>query len=105
MPQKSKWTRAELASSADLAQMMGTSQAAVLKDYMPEMRRKQAAEHGVSVDEWVEGNLAAERFLDAIAAGHKRGDSPEIIAAAVGKPVEDIRKIIAGMFEGEGPDR
>jgi hypothetical protein len=100
MPKQSQWTRAELASSAELAKMMGTSQAAVLKDYMPELRRTQAAEHGVPVDEWVEGNLAAERFLDAIEAGHERGDSPETIAAAVGKPVEDIRKILAGMFGG-----
>lgn len=101
MPQASKWTRAELASSAALAKMMGTSQAAVLKDYMPEVRRQQAAEHGVPVEQWVEGNLAAERFLDAIMAGHERGDSPEAIAATVGKPVEDIRKILAGMLEGD----
>lgn len=78
--------------------MMGLTRATVLKRYTTENRRIQAAEHGMSVEDWVEANLAADRFLETIETMHQRGESTAAIASETGKPEADIRKIVAGIF-------
>jgi hypothetical protein len=81
--------------------MMGLTRATVLKRYTTENRRIQAAEHGMSVEDWVEANLAADRFLETIETMHQRGESTAAIASETGKPEADIRKIVDGIF-GDG---
>jgi hypothetical protein len=104
MPKMPKWTRSELAAAERTAEMMGLTTRTVLQRYTAESRRRQAAEHGLPVEEYIQANLAADWFLTQVEDGHERGDSPETIAAAVGKPVEDIRKILAGLYpEGGRP--
>lgn len=97
MAPRSKWTRAERAAAEVTAELMGLSTETVLQRYTTENRRRDAAEHGMGVEEWVEANLAADRFLEDIETMHGRGDSDEEIAQKLGKPAEDIRKIIDGL--------
>ncbi|MET4144205.1 hypothetical protein [Arthrobacter sp. UYCo732] len=98
MPRQSKWTRIEIQTADQTAEMMGLTRATVLKRYTTESRRRQAAEHGMPVEDWVEANLAADRFLITIESMYQRGESAAAIALETGKPEADIRKIIHGIF-------
>lgn len=105
MPRQSKWTRAELAAAETTAEMMGLTPATVLKRYTTENRRIQAAEHGMSVEDWVEANLAADRLLETVETMHQRGEPDAAIAEETGKPEADIRKIVAGIFRDAAPEQ
>lgn len=98
MSRQSKWTRIELETADKTAEMMGLTRATVLKRYTTEHRRIQAAEHGMSVEDWVEANLAADRFLMTIESMYQKGESAAAIAKETGKPETDIRKILHGLF-------
>lgn len=105
MPRKSRWTRAELAAAETTAEMMGITRETVLRRYTTENRKIQAKEHGMSVEDWVEANLAADYFLETIETMHERGETPAAIATETGKPEEDIRKILRGMYGEDAPEQ
>lgn len=102
VPPRSKWTRGELAAADMTAEVMGLSRSTVLKRYTTESRKIHAAEHDMTVEDWVEANLAADRLLDDVETMHTRGETPAAIAAHTGKPEADILKLIQGIF-GDGP--
>ena len=78
-----QWTRAELAAAETLAELMGISRASVLKQYMPELRRLEAAEHKVPEDEWVKAKLHTNWVLSEVQDRMKQGQAPEDIGRFV----------------------
>lgn len=84
-----KWTRAELAAAQTLAEMMGISRSSALEQYVPEVRRLEAAEHKMPESEWVEAKLRTDWLLSEMQDRIKRLHSPEDIGKFLSAEIGD----------------
>lgn len=68
--------------------MMGISRSSALEQYMPEVRRLEAAEHEMSESDWVEAKLRTDRLLSEMQDRIKRlqdpGDIGRFLSAEIG---------------------
>lgn len=71
---------------------MGISRAYALKQYVPELRRLEAAEYEIPEDEWVEAKLRTDWLVSEMQDRMKSHQPPE-----------DIGRFLGEQIDGEGP--